>query len=121
MAQGIKAGMSVRSPKIWGKELEKEGVAWTAAKWYMPTLSLVKVSAAQRTLVLARDHTKRCKDHLRVGEAKHIPALAESDGLGDQDDIVVESPTVESALPPILGHRRRSDHTYPIAIPSWKI
>ena len=49
MAQGIKAGISVRSPKIWGNELEKDGVAWTAAKWYMPTLSLVIVSAEQRT------------------------------------------------------------------------
>ena len=50
IAQGINAGISVRSPKIWGNELEKDGVAWTAAKWYMPTLSLLIVSTLIRTL-----------------------------------------------------------------------
>jgi hypothetical protein len=40
MAQGMRHGMSSLVPKIWGNELENEGLAWIAAKWNMPTLSL---------------------------------------------------------------------------------
>ena len=40
MAQGMRQGMLVTSPKICGKELEKEGAAWMDAKWILPMLSL---------------------------------------------------------------------------------
>lgn len=32
IAQGMRQGTSVLSPKIWGKELEKEGAAWMEGK-----------------------------------------------------------------------------------------
>jgi hypothetical protein len=47
MAQGIKQGMSCFSPKIWGNELENEGAAWTATKWYLPMLSLLSGDSDQ--------------------------------------------------------------------------
>lgn len=36
MAQGMRHCTSVRSPKIWGKELLKEGAAWMAGKLIFP-------------------------------------------------------------------------------------
>lgn len=42
IAQGIKQGISVLSPKIWGNEFENDGVAWIEAKWNIPTFSLKK-------------------------------------------------------------------------------
>ena len=46
IAQGMRQGMLDSVPKIWGKELEKEGAAWMEAKWIFPMLSL----HARRTL-----------------------------------------------------------------------
>ena len=40
MAQGMRQGILETEPKIWGKELEKEGAAWMDAKWILPILSL---------------------------------------------------------------------------------
>jgi hypothetical protein len=52
IAQGMRAGMSSRWPKMWGKELEKDGVAWMDAKWNMPTLSLRRQSIFPRTAAI---------------------------------------------------------------------
>lgn len=42
MAHGIKQGMLLTAPKIWGKLLENEGAAWIEAKWILPILSLAR-------------------------------------------------------------------------------
>lgn len=39
IAQGIKQGTSVLSPKIWGNELLKLGAAWIEGKCDFPMLS----------------------------------------------------------------------------------
>lgn len=48
MAHGIRQGMEELVPNIWGKELEKEGAAWTATKCHFPMLSLFIVQGLMR-------------------------------------------------------------------------
>jgi hypothetical protein len=52
MAHGIRHGTSSLVPKIWGKELEKDGVAWMAAKWNIPALSLGISESSHPSFVL---------------------------------------------------------------------
>lgn len=64
MAQGMRQGTSVRSPKIWGKDEEKEGAAWMETKCSLPTLSLslkpkVPVRANERQRGRAREEVYR--------------------------------------------------------------
>lgn len=88
MAHGIKHGTEWSSPKIWGNELEKEGAAWTATKWYFPMLSLRNRDDQ------CRPKRNRAGDS-RLAEAKRGLALALRNRLGDAQDILVECAPVE--------------------------
>jgi hypothetical protein len=93
MAHGIKHGTEWSSPKIWGNELEKDGAAWTATKWYFPMLSLI----AEREVSIGL-HKLNVADNLRLGESKCGFALALRDGLGDSQNVLVERATARTEI-----------------------
>lgn len=84
MAHGIRAGILLTSPNIWGKELENEGAAWMEQKCILPMLSLAKRSGLV-SLYGAGDPNSR------VVEAECGLCLVIGNLAGNLDYVVVEN------------------------------
>jgi len=77
-------------PNIWGKELEKDGAAWMAAKWIFPMLSLGRwISKTSGGL------GRRELSHSRVVKTEGCLSLGDRDLAGNLRNVLVElSPDV---------------------------
>jgi hypothetical protein len=80
----MRHGTFVASPKICGKEFEKEGAAWMEVKWILPMLSLHNLS------VLAQKIRMNKFMNLRIVESKCGLGLVVRDLTRDLGDVFVE-------------------------------
>ena len=98
--------MSPFGPKIWGKELEKDGAAWMAAKCTLPILSLYH--RGELRCVEDRDGGVDS----RVTEPECGFRLAHGDTSGDPYDVMIERSSVNALALLSIATRGMNYPTY---------